>query len=333
MKFEQPPHLNTETPKSLSPLKTEDISMIGAEENDDLGVKLSGVNRVILPAVSQHYEKSIERGFIDKSVSANIAEAEKQMPKELRESIEQINTLLVNFLRQWGLKESVSIKPENIVLSDIQSNSKEKARAKKALGEYHHDSSRIKMLTEWKAGNFKGFVKTLVHEMVHMQAFQSWDVNDSNILRQRRQGLRVRSKLDIPKNEDSFSWLDEAITETLTKRFIEAHEDDITILQGWRKPLVLAEKMNQKLSKIRNSDSYDGPSYFKQRKKLEEIIIAIRGKGGVEKYPTRDHVLQLFTSAALNGRLLPVARAIEKAYGKGTFKKLAALGINLKEKE
>lgn len=257
MKFEQPSNLNTENQEPSPHLNTEATVVPGESNGHD--IKLSGVNRFILPPRSQHHKESIERGFIEKSVSADIAEVEKIMPKELKECIEQINTLLISFLREWGLKEAVNITPENIVLTDIHRSSKEKSNSQSAAGEYHYNANRIKILTEWKSGNFRAFVKTLIHEMIHMQAFQSWDVDGGNHLRRRRQGVRARSKLDILGNKDSFAWLDEAITETLAKRFLEIHESDIKILKDWRKPLVFVEKVKQDFKK---SDFYDGYSYF-----------------------------------------------------------------------
>jgi hypothetical protein len=170
-------------------------------------------------------------------------------------------------------------------------------------------------------GNYWGFVKTLVHEMIHMQAFQSWQMPLTGKAKQRRQGLNIYHSDTI----GSFEWLDEAITEALTKRFLEAHQKDIEILNGIRKPAVRVEDARRK------KNSKDGHTYVKQREALSKLVATIYIRGG-KKYRTQDDVLKLFTGAALNGRLLPVARAIEKAEGRGMFKELAKLDINMKEK-
>ncbi len=271
---------------------------------------------------AQLLSASLERTFNWRSKSARLADFEKIRSRELEEAIRKINGLLVPFLREWGLEEFVEIDAENIVLGDVKRDKALQEMAKDELGSYHSTDNRIRILTEWKAGRYQAFVKTVVHEMIHMQAFQSWQLlAEDEGPRQRRQGLRLYHQ----EEAESYAWLDEAITEELTKRFMDAHEKDIVILGGIRKPSVIMEKANTWIKKG------DGHSYKVQRDFLQQIITGIHINGR-KKYKTRDEVFRLFTNAALNGRLLPVARAIEKAKGRGTFRKLANLDINLNEK-
>jgi hypothetical protein len=272
---------------------------------------------------AQSEQPSLEDGFSHSSTTAKLADFEREIPPALEKAIERINTLLIAFLKDWGLEEYVDIDAKKIVLGDIRRDEILREKARTSSGTYHADSTRIRILTPWEMGNYRSFVKTLAHEMIHMQSFQSWQVNfETNRLNQRRQGMRINHGED----SRSYDWLDEAITEELAKRFLNKHEKDIDVLGGVRKPAVILERVNKW------HPAGDGHAYKEQRKFLQQIITGIHINGR-KKYKNRDEVFRLFTNAALNGRLLPVARAIEKAQGRGSFSKLAELDINLRKKE
>ena len=44
--------------------------------------------------------------------------------------------------------------------------------------------------------------------------------------------------------------------------------------------------------------------------------------GNRENFESEDDIFNLFAKAVMSGELLPVARLIEKTYGKGSFRKL-----------
>ncbi len=290
----------------------------------------TAVNRFV-GEEAQMRKQSLESKFSKKSKNAKLANFEKKMPPALEIAVEQINGLLVKFLKEWGLEEYVEIDASNVVLGDTKKDEALQEIKKSEAGSYHSARNRIRMLTDWKMGNYRQFIKILAHEMIHMQAFQSWEADHyrGSASFQRRQGLRVYHW----EEAESYAWLDEAITEELTKRFIIKHEREIKILGGIRKPAVIAEKTNRIVSNMeRLNFSNDGYDYRAQREALSKLITSLHIHGR-KKYKNRDEVFRLFTNAALNGRLLPVARAIEKAKGRGSFKEMAGLDINMQERD
>lgn len=299
----------------------------------------SALNRVI--GVSQEIEKEVQEDIREHSFRTEKYQT-KEFTPEMREAIGQINKLLKRFLFTYGLREFVEIVPENIEYVDCEGDSDATVARKDQAGHYRPNDNKIALFTDWEQGNYRQFIKVLVHEMIHMQAFQSFEVvpesGDSWVdwynhhydertgkydfvdLRRRRVGIELTQYDGVL----AFSWLNEGVTEELTKLFMRKQEKNIDILKATRRPTVLYEKFKQFDRKMATQGKEDGHSYKKERDKLNQIVDTIfrHGKG---EYKNRDEVFKLFTRAALNGRLLPLARAIEKAEGRGMFRKLAEL--------
>ncbi len=62
-------------------------------------------------------------------------------------------------------------------------------------------------------------------------------------------------------------------------------------------------------------------SYIKERGKLNRIVKDIF-KNNTSDFKSVEEIFDIFAKAAMSGKLLPVARLIEKTYGKGSFRKL-----------
>ena len=60
-------------------------------------------------------------------------------------------------------------------------------------------------------------------------------------------------------------------------------------------------------------------SYHDERQHLNNLIDELYRKN-INDFNSREGVFKLFADATINGRLLPVARLIEKTFGKGAFK-------------
>lgn len=299
----------------------------------------SALNRVV--GVPRDAEKDIQKNLREHSVSVEMY-VNKEFTPEMREAIGQINQLLKRFLFTYGLQEFVDIVPENIEFVDYEKDQLVADTKESIAGHYRPEENKIALFGDWKRGNYRNFVSVLIHEMIHMQSFQSFEVipdesswrhwwaryeDDSGEmvvrdLRTRRVGT------SITKRDGSLAldWLNEGITEELTKRFMREHERNIDILKASRRPTVLYEKYKQSNIKVFTLGKNDGHTYRKERDKLNQLVDTIFKYGG-QGYKSRDEVFKLFTRAAMNGRLLPLARAIEKAEGRGMFRKLAELDV------
>lgn len=178
-----------------------------------------------------------------------------------------------------------------------------------------------------------GFVKTLIHEFMHFNSFQSVRVYEG----QRRMGFSIFGEKD-KKPFLYFKYVDEAVIEELTKRFCERYLREIPSLKKEREEF---EKTRKKAieggfvpKKVAEDIAYEMVekkegemtvaivrySYQEEREKLNSVIDTIYGKNK-DQVQSREEVFDLFAQAVMSGRLLPIARLIEKTYGKGHFRK------------
>lgn len=299
--------------------------------------------------------------FFDNPQNVELYQYRIEKGLEDKRMIQQIDVKLRNFLKEWGLENDIEITPEHIEILDGEtlrqkmgwlSNKDfgmDHSRVKQIRGKYDSGMQKISVEEINILEEKLQLAMIIVHEMVHFQAFQSdtvalfssrhgrkhLDEEEQKVWKrlQRRGGLRIhrtnqRNNPDVNDIQGTtmFSALDEAVTEELTRRFMEQFGMDIPLIKRDFKKFKREAFYKKLLSKILtpNSTLKDGYHYPEERRLLNEIIDGIfeHGKGD---YKTRDDVLRLFTNAALNGRLLPLARKIEEVYGRGTFKKLGKI--------
>jgi len=157
----------------------------------------------------------------------------------------------------------------------------------------------------------------------------------------RRQGLRQMA-MKSPLYD-----LDEAITVELEKRFDQRYFGEIRALSdefrereaGRDTALTDSQDEDDKnllndvavisKSKRENPDgsgvisvSLESYTYPKERKRLRSLIDKIYNKNK-DDFVDQEAVFKVFTKAYFTGRILPLARLIEKTLGKGAFNKLA----------
>lgn len=198
--------------------------------------------------------------------------------------------------------------------------------------------------------------KTIAHEILHFQSFQSvevkYDIYDTR--HYRRSGLMARSR-----PQWYFCALNEAIIEELTQRFFEKVGREKTgpaDLQKYLKYRELAVADFEKLSATElEATKKAAPEKFKEfiskhtvhylefmatgtepqkpamklvglvyphaRSRLSKIIDKVYEKNQAD-FKNKEAVFNLFARGAMSGRLLPLARLIEKTFGKGAFREL-----------
>jgi hypothetical protein len=62
--------------------------------------------------------------------------------------------------------------------------------------------------------------------------------------------------------------------------------------------------------------------YHQERQQLNQLVDELYKKNS-DSFASREQVFHVFAEATMRGALLPVARLIEKSFGKGSFRKLA----------
>ncbi len=171
--------------------------------------------------------------------------------------------------------------------------------------------------------------ETTFHELMHLFGFgrmsiKSGDRDGYANIALERIGLSVVSKED--ENKLFFNAINEAVTVELTNRFHGAmkksplFQDEIWILKniyqgGENFPPVLYEYVDENNeTKTSARVAYPG-----EHEKTMKMFYHIYEKNR-ETFSSSEDVFQMFAEAYFSGKLLPIARIMEKTYGKGGFR-------------
>ena len=304
--------------------------------------KESGIKRV--PNVSPEEEKEILEGFRGLLEDQPFFGAEKEKTTEEKEAIRQIINFFPEFIGKYGGKP-LNISPEVIhIIDESKLSNKDKELIKEDAGYYRFDIQKIMVLPQ--ESKLK-FLKVIVHELMHLQAFTSLslkekdiegDVEPINAVNRKFMARRIGFGIfDKTNRSRYFRYIDEAVIEELTKRFdsncfasIPYLTNEIKERSEFRQ--AVSEKNKEEADDIQSlvlkqmengmrEITYYGYSYSKERQKLRSLIKEIYEKNK-DDFSSEEDVFDLFAKATMTGRLLPIARLIEKTYGKGSFRKL-----------
>lgn len=143
---------------------------------------------------------------------------------------------------------------------------------------------------------------TLFHESWHAKVYQAIQFTNTNELDDYRSGILIRSR---DGNQRWFYYLEEALTGLMTKRFYEE-----VIL---RHPF-----FEEELNKTKETPD---TTRVEEAEDLDQFIRKIFEQNK-DDFKDKNAILTLFYNAQVNGRLLPLARLIEKTFGKGAFRKM-----------
>lgn len=180
------------------------------------------------------------------------------------------------------------------------------------------------------------FAHRVVHELRHMKGYnvlQVVEVDGSNgrhfNLEIYRAGLISRSRNG---KGEAFRSLEEAIVEEDTARLLKEVFAHPVFLQERQQTARLLSRYFKK-GRTNSQGFYyahlDGtevrgysPAYIDERKALKLLLQKIAAKNP-QTFSTTDEIFEVFARASMQGNMLPVARLIDKTFGKGSFKNLA----------
>lgn len=277
---------------------------------------------------------------------------------EIRKLTEDINAHLAEFVSAYDC-EPINIKPEHIhffdrrqLPSDYQ-HKLEDEHGGVVRGFYVPAQQAIGIVLEKDSMSPTEIATLVAHEMIHFNSFQSVTVEQSNRstettpeairTNKRRIGLKIKGR----DGKTYFPDFNEAVTEQLTQRFANEYFPEIPLL---REELVRyafremeeVEKLRERFHEVvessaeglkdryqlllekpatHHSQTHRYTSYEVERAHLNDVIDDLYEKNR-DDFGSREDVFQLFAKAALGGRLLPLARLLEKTYGRGSFRKL-----------
>jgi hypothetical protein len=274
--------------------------------------KNSGLNRAIgldkeSQAAAQDYFANQKQGFRELHSLGDTQEREKY-----EKLINFLNKKLQTFLVGYGLREAQDFTIEDVVINPNKrfhvfpkvSNNAE------ALATYHSSHSKIYIReapdeeSVEEQGDFLGF---LSHEMIHGQAFNSITLSEAKDgvvdARPRRGGIINHGSNSSYK---SGNWLNEAVTEELNVRFLKSLLQDSDTSEDL-KPFILSY-----LTTTMGVYPDERIVFHFMLKSLQQLDL--------DRYQDLEDVFKLFSQAALNGKLLLLARSMEKAFGKKSLR-------------
>jgi len=256
---------------------------------------------------------------------------EREKTPEEMEIIFNVLDRMPDFIREYGSVPERFVSAEQVHILDETKADSEEVRSmleSGTAGTYSPVSGRIKILP--KQNDYLHMAHVLVHELVHANSFSSMSFDDSGAEGKkaslRRLGLSANEKGNTFPN--LFKFLNEAVTEELTIRFCEKYFMDIRLTreafnkyEREGKPAQV-EEFGSTFSVVEKTmDPNNLYSYANERFRFASFAEAIF-HNNKDRFESYEDVLKVFSQAMFTGNLLPIARLVEKTYGKGSFRKV-----------
>lgn len=199
------------------------------------------------------------------------------------------------------------------------------------------------------AGHCRGnpllFASTVFHELLHLKAHFSLEVEEENQEVKKssyREGVRVMASqraILLGRPHQHFAGLEEAIVSEAEKKFLEKFLElpELKKEKEWldsQEAKELKRKISEK-EKIPQEEivwvfkegDWVSFSYFSQREVLKYVCTEIQ-KEFPERFSSPEEVFKIFLNANFTGRLLELARLVEKTFGKGSFRVLSNMSTD-----
>jgi hypothetical protein len=315
-------------------------------EKFPLSQKESGINRVV--GFESEKEEDFLQYFKNKFETNTSDSKEKEKTSEQQELIERINSEMRNFLTQYGV-EAIEISVDNVhILDKTKFTEDELRKIQKQFGTENGFYSALKqgvvIMKDYDISKLS-FLQTLVHELLHLQGFYSYqksekeaadltlmNEDESTSMNIRRSGFSIGTNdgkrlLFHKLNESVITELEIRFEKTYMTDWPELAEElkarDEYIEQVAEREGAPIERVRQTVAGIKGDESvgYKWVSYpyHKDRQQLNSLVDKLYEKNK-EDFDSREDVFKLFAKATVAGKLLPVARLIEKTFGKGSFR-------------
>lgn len=275
-------------------------------------------------------------------------------PKEKEKSVEEIlminrvNGKMKEFLAPYGV-DALHIKPKNVHIMDWSKFTPEEAERKRekygtTRGFYDASEQGIAVLRDYYESKLL-FSQTLVHEMLHLQEFNSiqrsnHEASDFSMkgpegkvyANMRRVGFAMSSPDD---DRYFFHTIAESIVTELQIRFERQYFNEWPELapeieQREKDLYKLARRNNVPIDNVRdliagstpeNRRKGQWPSYtYHNEREYFNTLVDDLYERNKDDFDSREDVFDMFARASLTGNLMPIARLIEYTYGEGAFR-------------
>lgn len=302
----------------------------------------------ILGSASSEIKEKMKKSILDNFGEAHydqLTEKEqeiiksKEKPKEQYElaAIESSNKITNKLLEEFGLVEfdipaqNIHILPEEIYKEAIREPSIAAATKQR---------EQVIILNADAITRPLDRVTTIFHEMVHLKNYISLEAAEG-LRGLRRSGLNIyttEAKEEKTGGFNAFRGLNEAVVSEMEKMYsLELQKGDPFLKEEYaremsteaiQKRVRIAEANNIDVNEI-CSVGEDGRRfsvfpYRSQRKVLNYVVDALYADNE-NAFESRDEVMKLFFKAHFDGNIVPIARSIEKTFGKGSFRILGMM--------
>ena len=252
-------------------------------------------------------EKEKATAYIEKRQKEYLEPLEGEIektPEELK-FIEKINTYLGEEFKEMGLKEKPSILPEQIHFLSSEAFDK---RAEESNTIAFHDS--LKKVAYFKKPEFTRLqlFKTMLHESLHIASFHKYyvDVEQREVIRHK---VGYFGGKPFEKEHEHFRGFNEAVIDKTTREILRKHQKE------------LIKKFN-----ITPEEEREGIKWYRLNMDILNLIIR---KIAEKKKEDENTVWQKFKKNQFTGEMMHL-RDIEKIFGKGSLRIIAALGSGTK---
>lgn len=241
-----------------------------------------------------------------------IFEHQPKLPGEIEKTPEHMRMIQDTLdslpsLVEWYGGRPLQLTAEQVHLIDEMKLEKEsraeaeEMRKSRAAADYDPITQGIRVVIQPGMSKTE-FMKVLAHESLHFNSFHSQTLRGGK-LETRRTGLSITAKKrglkegeGRPAMEELGDPISEAVTEMLTKRFME-------------KRLITQE--------VSEEDIRQGEyAYPMEQARMQMILSQV----GVAEGKSNEEVFDTFARGYFSGNLLEIARMVERTYGKGAFR-------------
>jgi hypothetical protein len=328
-------------------------------EQFPLSQKDSGVNRIV--GFESEKEEEFLQYFKNKFETNSPDSKEKEKTPEQQQLIERINTEMRDFLAEYGV-EAIEILADNVhVLDKTKFTEEELRKIQRQFGTENGFYSALKqgvgIMKDYDASKLS-FLQTVVHEMLHLQGFYSYqkskqeaadltlrNEDESASMNIRRSGFSIGTK---DGKRLLFHKLNESVITELEIRFEKAYMTkwselatelkarDGYVEQVVQRDNVPVERVRQTVADVKSNEStgykWVSYAYHKVRQQFNSLVDELYEKNK-DNFESREDVFKLFAEATMRGRLLPVARLIEKTFGNGSFRMIGERSADKPDRE
>ncbi len=259
------------------------------------------------------------------------------------EIITRILASMPEFVSSYGGRAVTGLTEANFHIIDsrrLSEDGQEAILGAGVAGLYDFDRQRLLVLPDERSQLTTA--QRMVHETLHLESFLSFTADDISVtgqsnkvlLRPRRIGLSV---FNDAYTKRFFRGIDEAVIEELTARFdaryfslIPSLATEIERREEMRKTTQILNR-NQIASVVdtvlpdrRYEITIHAWRYGSERKMLDSLMTNLY-EANTNRFTSREEVFDIVAQAVLTGKLLNLARLIERTLGEGSMR---ALGEN-----